>query len=190
MPETTRPCVYFGQAGPANTERVLQLAKERAALIGASHVVLPSTSGRTGALAAVALRNLNVVVVSHSAGFSAPNEQQLEEEHRQTIERAGAHILTCQHALGGIGKAVRRKLGTYQLDEVIAFTLRCFGQGIKVALEITLMAADAGLIPVGREIVALGGSGRGVDTGVVVLSANAHDFFDLRVLEIFCGPRR
>lgn len=190
MPETTRPCVYFDQAGPANTERVLELARERAALIGASHVVVPSTTGRTGALAVAVMQGLNVVVVTTSAGLSAPNEQRLEDAHRREIERAGAHVLTCQHALGGIGRAVRRKLGTYQLGEIIAFSLRCFGQGIKVALEITVMAADAGLIPVGEEIIALGGSGRGVDTGVVVLSANAQDFFDLRVVEIFCSPRR
>ena len=189
MPETTRPCVYFGEAGPANTARVLELARDRAKSLGVRHVVVPSTSGQTGALAANALRDLNVVVVTHSTGFDAPNEQRLEPVHRRAILEADAQILTCQHALGGVGRAIRRKLGTYQVDEVIAFTLRCFGQGVKVALEITAMAADAGMVPVGEEIVALGGTGKGIDTGVVVLAANAQDFFDLRALEIFCQPR-
>ena len=43
-----------------------------------------------------------------------------------------------------MGRAVRKKLGTYELEEIIAYTLRVFGQGAKVAVEIALMAADAG----------------------------------------------
>jgi hypothetical protein len=93
------------------------------------------------------------------------------------------------HALGGLGRAVRRKLGTYQVEEIIAFALRTFCQGIKVACEISVMAADAGLIPVNEEIVAVGGTSSGADTAVVLLSANAQEFFDLRVLEVLCKPR-
>jgi hypothetical protein len=81
-------------------------------------------------------------------------------------------------------------MGTYQLDEVVAFVLRNFGEGIKVGCEITLMATDAGLVPAGEEIIAIGGTGRGADTAAVILSANAQDFFDLRVLEIVCKPRQ
>ena len=84
---------------------------------------------------------------------------------------------------------MRRKLGTYQLEEIVAFVLRSFCEGMKVACEITVMAADAGLVPSGEEIIAIGGTGRGADTAVVVRAANAQDFFDLRILEIICKPR-
>ena len=77
-------------------------------------------------------------------------------------------------------------MGTYQIDEIIAFTLRCFGQGMKVAAEITLMASDAGLVPGGEPIIAIGGSGQGADTAVVLQPTHAQTFFDLRILEIIC----
>ena len=69
--------------------------------------------------------------------------------------------MTTTHAFGGVGRAVRKKLGTFQVDEIIAYTLRTFGQGMKVVAEITLMAADAGLITDAGPIIAVGGSGKG-----------------------------
>jgi hypothetical protein len=130
----------------------------------------------------------DLVVVTHSTGLSEPNVQELTEENRAAILAVGARLLTCQHAFGGVNRAVRRKLNTYELDEIIAYTLRLFGEGMKVACEITLMAADAGLIRTDEPVLAIAGSGRGADTAVVLRAANAQDFFDLRINEILCKP--
>jgi hypothetical protein len=129
------------------------------------------------------------VLVTHSTGFKGPNHQELTEENCKAIEAHGGRILTCQHAFGGVGRAVRQKLQTYELEEIIAYVLRIFGQGMKVACEISLMAADAGLIPVGEPAICMGGTGHGADTAVVLIPANAQHFFDLRVNEILCKPR-
>jgi len=187
--DLTVPTVYFGQAGPEKTERTLQLAHARAKELHITNVVVASTSGKTGALACEMMGDIDVVVVTHSTGFKAPNVQELQPQYKERIKRAGGTILTCQHALGGVGRAVRRKLGTYQVDEIMAFTLRTLCQGLKVACEITVMAADAGVIPASQEVVAVGGTGQGADAAAVLLSANAHDFFDQRVLEVICKPR-
>lgn len=189
MPDREARCVYFEKGGPENTEAALALARERAQTLGIEHVVVASTSGKTGARAAELFRGRRVVVVTHSTGFRRPNEQELQPECRARIEASGARLLTCQHAFGGLGRAVRRKLRTYQLEEIVAFVLRCFCQGMKVACEITVMAVDAGLVPSGEEVIAIGGTGRGADTAVVIRAANAQDFFDLRVAEIICKPR-
>jgi hypothetical protein len=130
-----------------------------------------------------------VVVVTHSTGFKEPNHQELTEENRAAIEGAGGKILTCQHAFGGVGRAVRKKLGTYELEEIIAHTLRLFGEGVKVAVEIALMAADAGFVRTDEPAIAIAGTGSGADTAVVLKPANAQAFFDLKVLEIVCKPR-
>jgi hypothetical protein len=92
------------------------------------------------------------------------------------------------HAFGGVNRAVRIKLNTYQLDEIIAFVLRTLGQGFKVCVEIALMAADAGLVRVGEPCVAVAGTGRGADTAVVLSPTNAQTFFDIRIHEILCKP--
>jgi hypothetical protein len=129
-----------------------------------------------------------VVAVTHSTGFKEANFQELTDENRALIESHGGKVLTCQHAMGGINRAIRKKLDTYQIDEIIAFTLRTFGEGMKVAFEITLMAADAGLVKTGEPAIAIAGTGRGADTAVLLLPANAQSFFDLKVLEVICMP--
>ncbi|HNS50135.1 MAG TPA: pyruvate kinase alpha/beta domain-containing protein [Anaerolineae bacterium] len=188
MSDISAPCVYFAEAGPSNTARTLELAGARALELGIGQVLVATTTGATGLLAAQLLRGLEVIVVTHSAGFAAPGTQELAPENRAAIEAAGARILTCQHAFGGVGRAVRKKLGTYELEEIVAFTLRTFGQGVKVAAEMALMAADAGLVCPGEPVIAVAGSGRGADTAVLLDPANAQTFFDLRFLELICMP--
>jgi hypothetical protein len=189
MSETIVQSVYFDKQGRGNTERTLQIAKARAEELGIRTILVATTSGATGVRAAEEFRGFNVVVVTHSTGFSEPNDQELIEENRQAIEAAGAKILTCQHAFGGMGRAVRKKLGTYELEEIIAYTLRIFGEGMKVACEITLMAADAGLVRTNEPAIAIAGTDKGADTAVILRPANAQTFFDMRIMEILCKPR-
>jgi hypothetical protein len=180
--------VYFEEPGPKNTARTLEIAKQRADELDIRTVLVASTRGRTGVQAAQLLQDYDVVVVTHSTGFSGPNVQELTEENRRAIEEAGAKILTCQHAFGGVNRAVRRQLGTYQTDEIIAYTLRTFGEGMKVCFEIAVMAADAGLAKVGEPCIAVAGYGRGADTAVVLVPAHAQQFFDLHVMEVLAKP--
>lgn len=189
MPTQTIPTLLFDQPGPQNTAETLEAARRRAGELGIRTVLVASTTGATGAQAVATLRGCDVVVVTHVAGFREPNTQDLLPEHRAAIEAGGGRILTAQHAFGGVGRAVRRKLNTYQTDEIIAYTLRVFGEGVKVCLEIALMAADAGLVRVGEPCIAVAGTGRGADSAVVLTPANAHAFFDLRVLEVLAKPR-
>jgi hypothetical protein len=188
MGSTVSSITYFDRPGKENTETVLKIAKERAGQLGLRQVLVATTGGDTGRRAAELFTELDLVVVTHSTGLSGPNVQELTEENRAAILAHGARLLTCQHAFGGVNRAVRRKLNTYELDEIIAYTLRVFGEGMKVACEITLMAADAGLIRTDEPVLAIAGTGRGADTAVVLRGANAQDFFDLRINEILCKP--
>jgi hypothetical protein len=140
-------------------------------------------------LAAPLFKGRNLVVVTHSTGFSRPDHQELGPEMRRKLEAAGAKILTCQHAFGGVGRAVRKKLATYELEEIVAYTLRLFGQGVKVAVEIALMAADAGFISTREPCLSVGGTGQGADTALLLKPSNAQTFFDLRIMEILAKPR-
>jgi len=97
--------------------------------------------------------------------------------------------LTATHALSSVERAIRKEFGTIQPLELIAHTLRRFGEGTKVCVEITLMATDAGLIPMDRDIVAVAGSSHGADTALLMKPANASRFFDLRVREVIAKPR-
>ena len=167
----------------------MEVARQRADELGIRTILVASTRGETGVQAAQLFQGYDVIVVTHSTGFTGPNTQELTEENRAAIEAAGAKILTCQHAFGGISRAVRKKWGTYAIDEIVAQTLRIFGEGMKVCVEIALMAADAGLVRVGEPCIAIAGTGRGADTAVVLAPAHVQQFFDLRVMEVLAKPR-
>jgi hypothetical protein len=188
MEDQTIGCTYYAAPGKDNTERTLQVAKARAAELGIKSVVVATTTGQTGVRASEVFRGYNVVLVSHSTGSKAPNSQELSEENRDAIERNGGRILTCMHAFGGVGRSVRQKFNTYQLNDIVAQVLRIFGEGMKVVSEITLMAADAGLLTVGEPAIAIGGTHRGADTAVVLRPVNVRDFLDMKVMEILCKP--
>jgi hypothetical protein len=180
---------YFDSPGTENTADTLRLAKARAAELGIKTVLVATTKGDTAVKAAREFKNGRVIIVTHTAGFLAPGTQELTKENRQKIEKLGGKIYTGTHAFGGIARAVRRTFSTYVLGDFMANTLRVFGEGMKVAIEITLMATDAGLISPEEDVISVAGTGRGADTAIVVKPANAHDFFALRVKEIICKPR-
>jgi hypothetical protein len=178
----------FEKAGESNTERTLGLAIARAAELGIHTFIVATTSGRTGLMAARMLEGRTLVVVTHSTGFDRPGVQEADPAVLGEIRELGASILTTTHAFGGVGRAIRRRFKTYQVEEIIAQTLRLFGQGTKVAIEMALMAADAGLVQVDRDVISIGGTASGADTALVLRPAHAQDFFSLRVREIVCKP--
>jgi hypothetical protein len=189
MRSVERKTVYFETPGKQNTESVLELVKDYAQAEGTRDIVVASTTGETGVEASSLFRGFNVVVVSHHVGFQERGVWELKEENRRKILKNGAKILTATHALSGVERAIRKKFATIMPLELVAHTLRLFGEGTKVCVEITIMAADAGLIPVDREVIAIGGTGRGADTALVMKPATASRFFNLEIREIIAKPR-
>ena len=186
---TSIETTFFEETGPANTDAVLGIVKKRADELGIGTIVVATTSGATAVKAAEALSGKNVVAVTHYTGFNAPDEQQLTEENRARLRELGATVHTATHGLGAIGRAVSRKMETSQADDIVAHTLRIFGQGMKVTCEIAAMAADAGLVSTGQEVIAIAGTSSGADTAIVIQPSTVSDFFDLKVKEILCKPR-
>jgi hypothetical protein len=180
---------YFDSPGPENTDQLLDLAWRRADELDIRDVLVATSSGRTGALASKIFKGHNLVVVSHHTGFRSPGAQELQEEFREEILTNGARMLTASHALSGVERAIRKQLGSILPLEIMAHTLRTFGQGMKVCVEITIMATDAGLIPIDSDVLAIGGTGKGADTAAIIKPAHSNNFFDLTVREIVAKPR-
>ena len=183
-----RKVAYFKEAGKQNTDALLGLVKEYMEKENIRDIVVASTTGETGANASETLKDFNVVVVTHSFGSQEPGKNELQEAFKKEILKNGAKIFTGTHDLSGAERAIRKDFGTIQPLELIANVLRLMGEGTKVCVEITLMAADAGLIPVDKDIVAIGGTGSGADTALRIKPAHAARFFDLKIKEIIAKP--
>ena len=180
---------YFPGVGEAYTDETLQAAKARADELGIRDIVVASTRGPTGLRAVEMFKGYNVVVVPHVTGMREPGTQELGVDYAEKIRAGGGKIVVAAHAFSGVNRAIQAKFDTVYPAGIIAQTLRMFGQGMKVVVEITAMAADAGAVPVDRDVIAIAGSGRGADTAVVVKPAYSHSLFDMVVREIIAKPR-
>lgn len=181
--------VYFESPGEQNTDVLLSVVKRYVDEKNIRDIVVASTRGLTGVKASEILKGYNVVIVTHHTGFREPGKNELKDEYRRKILANGARIFTGTHALSSVERAIRRRFGAVETLEIIANTLRLLGQGTKVCVEIVLMAADAGLISMDKDVVAVGGTGRGADTALLIKPANTSDFFNLKIKEIIAKPK-
>lgn len=183
---------YFEKQGENYTDELIEAVKDR--LENSNHikrVLIASATGESALKLYNALEGMGVEIinVTHHMGFSGENESDISEEMIQKLEDVGIKTLFGLHAFSGAARGVTNKYGGYSPLDVVADTLRMFSHGIKVSAEISIMAADAGLVPVGEEIVAIGGRGHGVDSAVILTPVNAKDLLKLEFHEIIAMPR-
>lgn len=178
----------FAQAGRDNSVATLAVLQAGLTELGIKQAVIASTWGDTGLAAARLLQGsgINLVVVTHNIGFKEPGSREMTAETRAEIEALGGRVCTGTMPFRNIGTAIRSKQH-YSQQDLIANTLRMFGQGIKVCVEIVLMAADAGLITP-DDVLAVAGTGRGADTVAWIMPQSSNALFDLKVRDILAKP--
>jgi len=175
---------YFEKPGSENTDATLQIAKNYAEKEGIKRIVVASTTGYTAQKAAEVFQGYSLVVVTHVTGFREPNKQQFPQDLREKLEAKGVKVLTTAHAFDGVNKLA----DAGSIGQIIRDTLRMFCQGIKVAVEIAAMAADAGLVRTDEDVVSIAGTGRGADTAIVIKPAVSRKLFDTRIRKILAKP--
>ena len=179
--------MYFKKSGPSNTRATIDLALQTARERGIKHIVVASTSGKTAMLLA-ACRDLRIVCVTHVYGFSENGKNEMEENVRIDLQQQGVHVLSTTHVLSGVERGISTQSSGMYPAEIISNALRMLGQGTKVCVEVAIMALDAGLIPHGDAVIAIGGTGAGADTAVIMTPAHAQHVFKTKIHEILCKP--
>jgi hypothetical protein len=133
-------------------------------------------------------RGIQIICVTRVHGSPEVGRSEMPAEVRRELTDLGITLLTATHVLSGAERGISRVFGGTYPVEIIAHTLRLLSQGVKVGVEIAVMALDAGLIPYGEPVVAIGGTGRGADTAIVVTPSHASSIFDTKINEIICKP--
>ncbi|NMB26224.1 MAG: hypothetical protein GX986_11910 [Firmicutes bacterium] len=178
-------------AGPDNTEETLKIAIAKSKEANIPWLVIASNTGATVRKALeLGANGHSIVCVTHHVGFRGPGIDEMPQSERLYLQEYAVKILTTTHVLAGVDRGVRNKFGGIYPAEIIASALRMLGQGVKVCAEISIMALDAGLIPYGERVIAIGGTSSGADTATVILPTHSNSIFDLKVEEILCKPRQ
>jgi hypothetical protein len=183
--------LLFKKAGKHNTDATLEIARERALALGIKQVVVASAYGYTARKAheVFAPEGIKVVAVYINHSFECKGWT-MAPQVKAELEEMGVIVYTGIHALGdGVEAAFSEKHGGRSPSEIVRETLYRFSQGMKVAVECLLMAADAGLLDMDQEIISIAGTSRGADTAVVCWPAYPRAFHDLEIREVLAKPR-
>jgi hypothetical protein len=174
--------IYFEKQGKENTTNVIRLIKERAQARAIKKVVLASTRGDTAKIAAESFKDtgLHLVIIPWQYGFQEtqpfPKELVVELQGIGHQVHFGTMLFHTEDLYG------------IKTPQIMANLLRIFGQGIKVCVEIIMMACDGGCLEIGEKVIAVAGSGAGADTAIVATASSSTKMKGLRVHEIICKP--
>jgi hypothetical protein len=180
---------YFNEPGEKNTEKALEVASERLKKGDIKYIVIATHRGKTALKFAEKLKGMNVEVVAVTVAASTKPEIVKEwNENLPKMQKLGIKTHRGVYCFAGVERAIKARWGGAGPAVLMGDTLRVFGEGTKVAVDVSLMATDAGLVPAGEKVMAIGGTSRGADTCLVLKSAFSSKFFDLAVQEIVCKP--
>ncbi|MHA2394628.1 MAG: hypothetical protein ACXAEX_22090 [Promethearchaeota archaeon] len=179
--------VYYKEPGKKNTENTLKIAKKRAKELGIDTIIISSSGGYSANLALQKVTDQRLIIVGFSDRFP--------EDLKKKLESKGHKVLFSNE---------------YKFDHPSEAweLLRRFGEGMKVAVQIVLMATEVGLVNEGVEVIALGGTGMidfpeggGCDLAIVMEAVKGENFFQItlptyekkmkgrKIKEILCKPR-
>ena len=146
--------------------------------------VLASTRGYTAKsfLDAVSGKDIHLVVVPWQFNFKKEEGNPFPQELVKELQEK-KHIVHFGTMLFHTGDLY----GT-DTPMALANVLRVLGQGMKVCVEITMMACDGGCIKMGEKVIVVAGTGGGADTAVVATAASSANVTSLRINEIICKP--
>jgi hypothetical protein len=180
---------YFDAPGKANTLNALKIAKKRALKTGIKTVIFSSSGGYTAGKAMEVFKGekIKLVVVGYKDRFPVELAEELESEGNVMLYPNDYEF----HHPGEAWELLRR-----------------FSVGMKVSIQVVLMATEVGMVEEGEEVIALGGTGTieyepggGVDTAIVMEAVKGDDFFTIdlplgrkkregrKIKELLCKPR-
>ena len=193
-----RACRYFGKPGKGNTDDVVQVVLGRLEEADLQTVVVASTTGYTALKFADALQGRDVVLVSVAEtplirewGYEYPC---LPLETREELERRGVVVAYRVPYLFHSSILDQSRWKAPSPEEIVRDTLYAFGQGLKVAVEVALIAVASGFVEPFQDVIAVGGTSRGADTAIVVRATfpnhvlSQDDDKRLKIQEILCKP--
>ena len=173
-----------------DTENVLKEAKKYAEKNDIKNIVVATTTGKTGVKTSeIFPKKYNIIAVSHSTGFKKRGEQELTRENKEKMQENQVKVFTGPMIFHTWNDYYRKKKNTITTTTIIADTLRMFGQGTKVAVEIAAMAADAGLIPL-KKCLCIAGTGYGADTILLIEPENSRRFMNNKILDVIAKPQK
>lgn len=158
---------YFENPGRENVNETLKLAKERTLQLGIKNVVIASTRGFTAGKAHDVFKDTDVVLT-----VVGIDRDRFAQDLLGKLEEEGHNVCFSREV-------------SYEYPDLVKSAFRRFCEGVKVAIEIPMIAVEAGLISTEEDVVSIGKW----DTAMIIKPAKSDEFSELRAKELICKPR-
>jgi hypothetical protein len=156
---------YFETEGKGNIDTTLGLVKRVAEEQGIHSLVIASTSGFTAEKAVATLHDLG-----GSLTFVGTVRSRFSIEVLKQLEDKGHHVCFSREVPS-------------DYPDAASPAFRRFSQGVKVAVQIAIIAAEKKLISTEDDVIAIGKW----DTALIIKPSDK--FAELKVRELICMPR-
>lgn len=181
---------YLSGSKDEITEKTLNLSLDFAKNNEINDILLASTTGYSAKKAlAIVENNINLTVVTHANGYIEKGKNEFDPETKEKLLNNDHNVFTASHLFKGLNGFFQKKYGGTYPTLIFADAFRMISPGVKVIFEISLMTADAGIIPTDKWIIACGGSHRGLDTAVVIKPTNTSKLDEFKFGPILCLPK-
>lgn len=192
-----RKTTYFHYCGEVNTDEVLHLVKLRCEETSINKVVVASETGRSAvkALGVFKGTNIHMIVVTHYPATTWGPKGKIPiglkrkeySENLRKLEEKGVNVIQSTRPFAPPSRSVGWNFPTP--EGVVDKTLEIFGAGTKIAIEVAVMATDAGELNKGERVISCAGTFKGLDTALIVMTAYSSSFFkEFEVREIIAKP--
>jgi len=192
-----RQVYYFDEPGEGNTQLVIEAVSQRLEASGIKEVIVASSSGETAVKFARNLKGKAGLICVSEAPYRREWGEEwpcLKQEFRQELERLGVAIIDrAPYVFNNSVLEAARWSGALP-ERLVKETLYCFGQGMKVAVEVVLNAVSCGYVTPYEDVIGVGGSGKGADTAIVLRATYPACLFDkdpakrLEIKEVIAMP--
>jgi len=192
-----RQVYYFDEPGDGNTDLVVKAVSQRVEGGGVTEVIVASTSGETAVKFARALKGKARVVCVSEAPYRREWGERwpcLKSRFRKELTELGAYIIDEVPYVFHDSVLENARWPAIFPERLVKETLYCFGQGLKVAVEVALLAVSCGKVAPFRDVIAVGGSTKGADTAILLRATYPACLFDkdpakrLEIREIIAMP--
>ncbi len=176
----------FPHYGPENTGEVIEAVAERLQEKDLSTVIVGSSTGETALRIAQRVQGfepcIRVVAVCDPpwAIGKVPKAGRISADNKAKLAALGGDVVdTVPYASRAYSTGASNNV--YEALDLMVVVFDAFrmvgGNGLKVAIEVALMATNAGAVAPGQEVIAVAGTGNGLDTAVVMKTAYSIDIF-------------
>jgi uncharacterized protein len=209
----------FKRPGPVNTDEVIEIVK--AAASEHEYLVVASITGDSALKLAEKIRDKEIICVTCPQGMNwevkkmgegpfavIPELGQIRDEwikqgltrvpmgitreNRERLKKLKVEVVQGTIPFFGPTFSMRVHLQKVTGLDLMAKTLELISTGTLVCLECVLMSIDAGVIPEGKEVLALAGTERGLDTAWAIKGSASSNLFHpskgARFIELLAKP--